>query len=89
MRYSVAAIPRPYAGEPPFQPPQNNQVPGAPPIINGGPTQYRYPEQAHYGTGAKEQVQFQEDLPPSYKKEQDFANHSVSNQPNPACRAMR
>ncbi|RXW18295.1 hypothetical protein EST38_g7555 [Candolleomyces aberdarensis] len=45
--------------------------------------QYQYPEQAHYGAGAKEQVQFQEDLPPSYQKEQDFVNHPTVQSPVP------
>ncbi|KAJ2912159.1 hypothetical protein MD484_g8255, partial [Candolleomyces efflorescens] len=78
-RYNLASIPRPYVGETPFQPQQNNGQVGAPPIINAGPAQYPYPQQGNYGTGAKEQVQFQDDLPPSYMKEQDFGNPTLQN----------
>ncbi|RXW18300.1 hypothetical protein EST38_g7558 [Candolleomyces aberdarensis] len=67
----------------PFQPPRNNQVGGAPPIIPGGPMQHKYPEQAHYGLGGKEQVQRQENPPPAYN-EQGLVNNSLVAPPNAA-----
>ncbi|RXW18297.1 hypothetical protein EST38_g7557 [Candolleomyces aberdarensis] len=67
----------------PSQPLQHNQVRGAPHIINGGPTQHKYPEQVHHGPGGKEQVQLQQNPPPAYK-EQDFVNNSSVVPPNAA-----
>lgn len=72
-RYRMTANQQPYAGEMPFQPAQTTPFPAAPPRTYG-PTQYKYPEQPHYGAGPKEHVQ--DDLPPSYK-ERDFVINSV------------
>jgi hypothetical protein len=72
----MTTIQQPYpTGEMPFQRTQNNPVPGAPPRTVG-PTQYKYPEQAHYGAGTKP-GHVQDDLPPSYK-EGGFVDNSVS-----------
>lgn len=43
MRYNLAAIPRPHAGEKPYYAlQQQNYAPGAPLIIDGGPPMQKY-----------------------------------------------
>ncbi|KAJ2911975.1 hypothetical protein MD484_g8437, partial [Candolleomyces efflorescens] len=61
---------------PTFQPTHTNPVPSAPQRAYG-PTQYNYPEQAHYGPGTKDYVQ--SELPPSYQEPNFVNNPAVQN----------